>query len=319
MTPEQFIDQYYKLPVEDPRMTVSLTLKIRKYEAAWKTEAITEATNVLDGVARKCCKLKRGNAELPATFTIPHDSRVDPSEAFYCAGIRRAFGSRGSPDEMRDALRLAILAGRPMPSGPKKYAEDHFGQDCNSFVANYLGLSPMIGIRAYAKGFSGSEYGAGRDLADCQKLLPLAPREDASAIAPGDVIVTYGSFDGRWRWRHIAMLDGIGLAAPVNRGSTTDWMANIKIVEWGTAGGSAQHISTRQRTLITDLLAWKPPAGEWATTHAELSKEMKGRKLVGFQSTDPSGKPAFRFFLDASSLDYVWHRGLHIANGYLGH
>src|SRR5688500_9989139 len=102
MTPEQFIVQYYKLPVEDPRMGLSLTLKIGKYEAAWTSAAITEATNVLDGVARKCCKLKGGNAELPPTFTIPHDSRVDPSEQFYCAGIRRAFGSRGSPDEMRE-------------------------------------------------------------------------------------------------------------------------------------------------------------------------------------------------------------------------
>lgn len=44
MTPEQFIDQYYKLPVEDPRLGVSLTLKISKYEAAWtKTGIATSA------------------------------------------------------------------------------------------------------------------------------------------------------------------------------------------------------------------------------------------------------------------------------------
>jgi hypothetical protein len=319
MTPEQFVDQYHKLPVEDPGIRLSATLKISKYEAKWAKESINEATAVLDGVARKCCNLKRGNAELPPTFTISHDSRVDPSEPFYCAGIRRAFGSRGSPDEMKDALRLAILAGRPMPGGPIAYAQGWFGQDCNSFVANYLGVSPMIGIRAYARGFTSNEYGAGRDLTDCQKLLPLPVREDATQIAAGDVIVTYGSFDGRWRWRHIALLESIGLTAPTRRGSVTDWVANLKIVEWGSAGGSAQHVSTAQRPLITDILGWKPPAGDLATTHAELGKEMKGKKLVGFLGADPGGGRAFRFFLDASPLDYVWHRGLHIANGYLGH
>jgi hypothetical protein len=318
MQPYQFLDQYHELPVEDSRIGVSVRLNLTRYESGWSAKGVEEATAVLDGVARKCCKLKRGNAELPATFTIEHDERVDRSEQFYCAGIRRAFGGRGSPDEVRDALRLAVLAGRPMPGGPKKYAEEKFGQDCNAFVANYLGVSPMIGIRGYAKGYRANEYGLGRDLTDCQSLLPLPTREDVPSLRSGDVIVTYGSIDSKrhgWRWRHIALLEQIDLHGMVGK----EWKATVRIAEWGTAGGVATHRATATKTLITDILAWKPPAGEMATLHKELSKEMKDKQLVGFVGSDPSGAPAIRFFLDASPLEYIWHRGLHIANGYLGH
>ena len=112
MTPFEYADTYHQLQVEDSLLGLNVTLNISKYKADWAQEDVNEASAVLDLVAKKFLKLRSFN-EVPATFQIPNSSKMDPSEQFCCAGIRRAFASRGSPGEMSDALRIAVLAGRP--------------------------------------------------------------------------------------------------------------------------------------------------------------------------------------------------------------
>jgi len=90
MTPFEFADQYHQLQVQDSLLGLDVTLKISKYKAAWDTEDVTEASTVLDLVARKFLKL-RGVNEVPAIFRIPNSPNADPTEDFCCAGIRRAF------------------------------------------------------------------------------------------------------------------------------------------------------------------------------------------------------------------------------------
>lgn len=322
MTPFQFVDTYHNLPVNDSRLGLNVNLDLKVYKSGWFPDDQTKATQVLDAVARKCCGLKRGNADLPAVFRIGADPRVDPTEEFYCQGIRRAFGGRGSPDEIKDALRLAVLGGVTTHSQAKKYAEDQFGQDCNAFVGNYLGLSPMLAIPAYALGYGrGPIAGGTRDIDACRDLLPLPVRDDPTKVVPGDVIVTWGSLHPthKWRWRHIALVEELKNVSNrgTKEGEAAIWGAELKIAEWGTAGGRAKHQSTKTIKLIADLHRWKPHP-DWYVLWQELAQTMPGKKLVGFQDSDENNPQTLRFFLDASSLDFIWHRGLHIRNRFEG-
>jgi hypothetical protein len=321
MTPDQYVDTYHKLSIDDTRLGLTGTVKIERYVSGWAQEDVTAATNLLHAVALKCCRLKRGNADLPPTFTIRYDSRVDQNEEFYCAGIRRAFCGRGSPAEIKNAIRLAVLAGFTTPGTAAAYGAKTFGQDCNAFVANYQGVSPMIGIRRYALG-STSEDGPGRDLTDCRKLLPLPVRESPWTIAPGDVIISYGGeppHKDKGYWRHIALVQGLmvsGTERTEGKASVRD--ARIGLTEWGTSGAANHSVPNAPIQLITDVLGWAPKDPGMELARRALAKEMPGRKLVGFRGQF-KGMPVIRFFLDASSLDYVAHRGLHIANKRLGH
>jgi hypothetical protein len=324
MMPYEFVDAYHSLDVSDPRLGLDVTLDLKKYRSGWFKEDQAEAVAVLDAVAHKCCGLRRGNAELPAVFTIGRDDRADPNEPFYCAGIRRAFGSRGSPEEIQDALRLAVLGGITSIPRAKAYAEKWFGQDCNSFAGNWLGISPMIGIPFYAKGFGkGHISNATKDLLDCRDLLPLPPRDDPEAVVAGDVLVTYGSPHPvhHWRWRHIQIVQSVANLSYRGAGEGTDlWNAQVQIAGWGGAGGSAVHKGRYDGKLVADLLAWRPADyNRWRPLLSALSTELPGRTLVGFAGEDPDHNDALVFFLDSSSLDCIPNRGLHIRNRFEGH
>ena len=318
MTPDQYVDRYHSLRIEDQKMKLAVTLQIQKYEAGWSTVSQKEATAVLDNVARKCCKLKGGNAELGPTFNINYDPRVDPTEEFWCMGIRRAFASRGSLAEMTDALRLAVLGGRTTLRDATAYAQYWFGQDCNSFVANYLGISPMIGIRRYAAG-STLDDGQGRDLVACKDLLPLKPREDPAKVVTGDVIVSYGIWQkDKGRWCHIALVQGLTLSgAERKEGKATVRDGRISMPVWGGAAAATHKTGNAPVKVITDVLGWTPNIAGVSVLQDDLAKELPGKKLVGFIGSFKNQR-AIRFFLDASTLDDIDHRGWHIGYSNVG-
>jgi len=314
MTPFEFADRYHWLGVSDDRLGLDITVNISKYKADWATEDVNEASAVLDLVAKQFVGLKGGVGALPAVFQIGGGgSRVDPSEWFCCAGIRRAFGSRGSPDEIRDALRLAVLVGRPGRLSPKEYAEKWFGQDCNSFAGNYLGLSPMLPIAAYP---TGRQLGNTYSEQDCRSFLPLPPRNDESSplwgVTQGDVLVTFGAADKRGiPWRHIGLVRDIS-------GSLDS--ATLSIAEWGEKGGRAAHHHGPYDNLplIPDLLKWKPKS-EWSILHAALKSALPNRKLLGYLSSSPDGTKAFKIFFDQAATAGLWSRGWHTGNHRFGH
>ena len=311
MTPFEYADRYHQLAVEDDKLGLSVTLNISKYKADWAAEDVAEASAVLDSVARKFLKL-RGAGEVPAVFQIPGSPNADPGEKFCCAGIRRAFASRGSPDEISDALRIAVLVGRPGRLSPKQYGEKWFGQDCNAFAANYLGLSPMLPIMAYPTG-SGLGTTAGEQ--DSRAFLPLPPRNDEAqdlwGISSGDPLVSFGEPDKRGNpWRHIAVVQSLS----GNFGSATLHMA-----EWGEAGSKPQHNHGPYTvTLIPNLLDWKPTQG-WEALHASLKRVLPRKKLIGFQGSAPGGTKALRIFLGQGATEQLESRGWHTGNHSFGH
>ena len=311
MTPFEYADTYHQLQVEDSLLGLNVTLNISKYKADWAQEDVNEASAVLDLVAKKFLKLRSFN-EVPATFQIPSSSKMDPSEQFCCAGIRRAFASRGSPGEMSDALRIAVLAGRPTIS-PKEYAEKWFGQDCNGFAGNYLGLSPMLPIASYG---TGTQMGTSYSERDCKSFLPLPPRNDETqnlwGIQMGDPILTFGDADKRGiPWRHIAITQNI-------TGNFSS--ATLHMAEWGEKGGKPQHNHGPYTvSLIPNLLDWKPTTQGWAAIHSSLKRAMPNKKLIWFQSTTPQGTPAFRIFFGQGGAEQLATRGWHTGNHDFGH
>jgi len=311
MTPFEYADQYHQLQLQDSLLGLDVTLNISKYKADWDMEDVAEASTVLNLVAMKFLKLRSVN-EVPAIFRIPNSPKVDPTEDFCCAGIRRAFASRGSPDEMIDALRIAVLVGRPGNLSPKEYGEKWFGQDCNSFAGNYIGLSPMIPIASYA---TGTQLGTTYSEQDCRQFLPLPPRNDESqalwGIQTGDVLLTFGKFDKRGiPWRHIAIVQNL-------MGSFSS--ATLSIAEWGEKGGKPQHNHGPYATsLIPNLLDWKPGKG-WEELHASLKKAMPKKKLIGYLSRSPDGMPAFRIFFGQGTAENLASRGWHTGNYQFGH
>jgi hypothetical protein len=254
MTPFEFADGYHQLDVQDSRLGLNVTLNISTYKSDWAADVVAEATAVLDRVAIRILKL-RGAGAVPAVFKIPDSPNADPDEEFCCAGIRRAFCSRGSPRDIEDALRIAALVGRPGPLSPKAYAEKWFGQDCYAFAGNWLGLSPMVAIGSSATG-TGLGTTAGEQ--DSRQFLPLPPRSDAShdlwGISEGDPLPTFGELDKRGSpWRHIAIVHS--LAGSLDA-------AALCIAEWGEAGSKPQHYPGPYSVeLIPNLLDWKPAKG----------------------------------------------------------
>lgn len=328
MTPFQFVDSFHNLTVNDNRMGLTVIAKVTGYpkkgtEWSKDSEEIKQAGKVLGGLRMKTTKGVAG------VFTIPGDSRVDPTEQFYTAGIIRAFAGRGAPDEMRDALRLSVLAGQCSTKTAKAYAEKWFKQDCNAFVGNYLGASPMLGIPAYAKGLLPK---SGPSETACASILPRRPRSSLGEVAAGDLIITYGSKHPRhgWRWRHIAIVESISPGMPSTRTGTdkggvdvTD--AKLSIAEWGWDIEADHKTSDRGITVLEDLTKVNP--AEYApdregTAHlkevlTDLKRELPGKKLVGFVGKDPSGKKAFRIFFEGFAPGTRTHRGWH-CNGVYG-
>lgn len=295
MTPYDYVDCYHRLSVSDPRLGLDVTLDITKYRSGWFKEDVAEADIVLGRIGAKLKNPVKSAYGLPAPFCIEYDPRFDPTEHFVPMAVRRAFASRGSPEDIQDALRLAVAAGRTDQLGPKAYAEKWFGQDCNAFVGNYLGLSPLIGIAGYAKGFGrGKILGGGPDIEASRSYLPFPLVEDVDDIGTDDLLVSYGSEDpreghGKNRFRHIALVHSFDGDASA---------ARVQIAEWGTKGGSGVHKNRYNGPLVDDLSTWKPggSAAAYGPVAAAFRAAFPKKKGVAFLGTDPNGEPALRVF-----------------------
>jgi hypothetical protein len=191
---------------------------------------------------------------------------MDPTEEFYAGSLHRAYENRASPDEIVDATRLAVLVGRVTPEKAIQYAEDLFALDCNTFVGNYLGVSPSTAIFAYVNGYgTKAPSGATPDVLKSMALVKCPPRSDPEKIAAEDIIVSYDP--AKKEWSHIALVNGIKLDKPGKNGEIT---ATVDICEWGTAGDLSRHHNTAKPTLTVgkgpvsstvDVVGWKTDKG----------------------------------------------------------
>ncbi len=297
MTPFQFVQQYHKLVVHDPRLKLNCSINVQRYISGMPSEGRREYERILSRIAIRHLKLGFIR-DIPTWFKIPNSDEMDPHEEFSKPGLRRAFGGRASPDELRDALRLARLVDRCTSGGATDYAQKWFGLDCNAFVGNYQGITPSASIASYVKGYGqGKIKGATNDIYLVRELLPLPPVEKVEDIVAGTVIVTYRpdkvtSYGNHWG--HIGLVDSF-------QAGTSPSKKFLKIVEWGRKGGVGAHVDGPKEIKLL---------------HEDLSSTInthRGKKLFAFW--DKNGKD-LRIFLDASRWDHISHRGWHIGTTY---
>lgn len=212
--------------------------------------------------------------------TLPATRAVDTDTVWKVASLRRAYMGRGSPMEVFEAAKLAVYAGITTPVAVDSYVTATFGQDCNAFVGNFLGLSPMIGIGMYCERYRPPGQSPQVEAAGTYSYCPAIA--DPGQIRPGDLLVVYGERDQRGLpYRHIGVVEAfqpdpprpvtIGRAPPVAMSTS----GRLTRVEWGQAGDWEQHY--REVTVAFEVggrTPWPPvqPACHVPITDANLTR-----------------------------------------------
>lgn len=253
ISPSDYVREYHHLSVQAFDATgrsVAETVSVTRYQH----RASTERDRLIAAL-----KKELGLKALPGLYTNYNWFQFpagDPlgGENFYWQSIRRAFGFKGSPAEMRDVLRLAVrvgrigmgkkdVAGQPVAAPTMAaYARNHFSLDCNGLVGNYFGLSPELYIGAWASISDREEKNIAKKTAAQEGWngwvkaavlsldhIPLRPRKAASEAKHGDVLIDVQ--DGK-DFAHIGMVE-----SPTDQGNG---QVNWRVVEWGSATTEAR-------------------------------------------------------------------------------
>ena len=109
ISPTDYTLGYHNLQVCDPRQKVFESVNVTKYQNGGRDDCSAER-DVLKSLIATALKLKSTKA-IPRRFTFPSGDVLEYA-SFYTAGVRRAYGGKASPTEMKDALRLAYRFGR---------------------------------------------------------------------------------------------------------------------------------------------------------------------------------------------------------------
>jgi len=299
-TPAAFAGRYHKLGIIDARLGIAVSLDIQNYISGWKPEHNTEYYRLLSHLA---AKLKLKSPAQVRALTQPfhitgHPDRIDPLEDWYDPSLSRAYAGRGSPDEISDAVRLAVFCG--LTKDAKAYGQKWFGIDCNAFVGNWLGISPSTAIFAYGLGYGKSAKlaGATPDVYTTRNRVPLTPITDPQRLECGNVVCTFGVKDARgFHWRHIALVEDV---KPVQGDQYQIWLA-----EWGKAGDIEAHRTAPASPKLVTI------------TSGKFCSELPGQDVLAFNGTTyPDKQPAKRIFFDHHPLDDLANRGWHVGGLY---
>jgi hypothetical protein len=309
MTPEDFLRDYHKIVINDAKLGINAVLNVTNYISGTTPAGRTELGKVAGNIAGAYFGSKHWSMsdliKQSQPFYIKGSKVIDPTEPFTYGSLQRAFGGRASPEEMSDALRLAVAVKRCKPENATAYGQKWFGSDCNAFVGNWLGVSPSTSISAYVNGYGGkTPSGATPDVLVTKDIVKLPPITDPAKIKSGSVVVTFGpkgSEDGT-NWKHIALVQSF---APQGGGKYTLTMA-----EWGQAGGFETHMTRNKTITLTGDKTIKDP-------HRDSGEAtfLTGQKTLAFW-TKRKGKDVLRFFLDSTPLDYLDHRGYEVGGLY---
>jgi hypothetical protein len=305
MTPENYLMQFHKFTAWDPALGLSASFDITNYISGTPEEGRTEYNKIGGLIAGRYFGSKLFSvsdlANRPQPWQIKGAPGIDPAEWWTIGALRRAFGGRASPEELNDALRLAILVGRCKPADAAAYGSRHFGLDCNAFVGNYLGVSPSTAIFAYALGYgSGTPAGATADVLVTKDMVKVPPVPSAAKIRQGDIIATFSTKGGtsNTNWRHIGLVQA---CTPVAGGKY-----KVDIVEWGVGGTASVH---------KDSITFTPTAEKKLPDIAE--ELLPGKTTVSIRTTwGKSNAAALRVFLDTSSLRVLGERGWDVGGHY---
>jgi hypothetical protein len=184
------------------------------------------------------------------SFHFPRGDVLGTVEPFFWQGLRRAYGFKGSPAEIHDALRLAYrcgrigkgkdILGRPTAAPTMAvYAKRCFGLDCNGLVGNYYNLSPEFYIGSWGLlsqrekdtiTTNVDKTGLFKGNARAEELtlsyLPLVPCRSVADIKDKGVLISVDETKKN-PWPHIAIAEDM-----VVKDAKTN-LVTIRIVEWG--------------------------------------------------------------------------------------
>lgn len=237
MNPREYVERYHSLRFTNPVTSLAVGGEVTEYGSGWGTEAHCNRAGIgpkaqkeYAAFARALRALHHGNVNKPCGNWFRFDQRdvpgINAAEPFYTRGLIRAFNGKGSPDEITDALRLALATGR-VGSGKDaagqvasqlvlpEYVKNYFTLDCNALVGNYHGVDPDTHISGY-----------------CASALR---RRKVSEIAEGDPLVTHSASSP---FEHIAM---VHRASVVSEAADGTGEVIIEICEWGERGGVGTH------------------------------------------------------------------------------
>jgi hypothetical protein len=256
VSPTDYAFAYHSLRLNYPDLKLVETVNIQRYQNGPRPECTAERDAMLDLLAPKLGL--RNRYQIPPVFTMPAGPGFDGTESFYLAGIRRAYGGKGSPSEIADALRLAWACRRNVngKGGPRypsatRYAYDFLGLDCNGFVGNYFGLSPEFSVQNWGtnpkadvmKWDEGKRRAQGFGPMEMAMLqyFPLQPRTEIQDVQDLDILISVGIHDGKYH--HIAVVDDVQALSNDTKGAVNmGWT----IVEWGWWGDRYEHVKQDQ-------------------------------------------------------------------------
>jgi hypothetical protein len=228
-SPSDYMRRYHNLMVSavSPHgLPMTDTVHVTRY----KYNGSTERSRLLHALKKVGIKVPVDLYSAYDWFTFPVGDPIGTQEPFFWQSIRRSFGFKATPDEMRDTLRLACRLGRvgigkdvagQRTAAPTMaaYAKEFFSLDCNGFVGNYWGVSPEVHQSSWA-------VISAREEAHIQKkaaiddgwngwvraavltldYIPLTPRKSAKEARTGDVLITRKTTGV---WSHIAVVDEV--------------------------------------------------------------------------------------------------------------
>ncbi len=309
-----YIRQYHNLPVHaigpDGR-PMAETVNVTKYQISSPDER-----SKLLGAIKKVLGLPSkphlsGNY---GYFTFPAGDVMGSTEPFYWQTIRRAYGFKATPAEIRDVIRLAYrlgrigmgkdVAGQPADSPTMAlYAAKHFGLDCNGFVGNYYNLSPEVKPGGWATISSFDENKVLKKTAEDDGWngwvkaavltldhIPLIPRMSATEARTGDILVDQRLANNTWA--HIAVVQDV---RPGPGKDQVTW----RVVEWG-GGIKASEVGL--------------DANDHVKAEKTVNITMGTIKKLGvgcFNKTDPKQATRFRYLFAPPNVSYdpaMWGR-----------
>ncbi len=277
MSPLEYVREYHQFRILMPDLMTSSM--ITRYQSRAEPKQRTEFETV---AARLITKFRIGGASaysIPREFYINGHPTISSAEVFYREGLKRAYDCRGTPEEIRDAGRLALAAGRCDESTVSQYITKWFGLDCNTLVDNWMGLSSGTAIFAYVLGYGKGKLAGGTAADEATRgFLPFPAATTLQSVGQGSVLVTYSPNRpddpnnpdkfGLRHWEHIALIESFALIS-----ETDENHANgiVTIVEWGQSGGEDEHVKTGVRCELVRGKFVKQRAGElfWAIKSGE--------------------------------------------------
>jgi hypothetical protein len=248
MSPIDYVEEYHGFRVVMPDLLTSSM--ILRYQSKPDPKQKVEYFAVASALIQKFKIKATGPYAMPNEFYVQGHATISPGEVFYTNGLIRAYDCRGTPEEIRDAVRLAVAAGRCDANSAPAYVTKWFGLDCNTLVGNWMGLSSGTAIFAYVKGYGTAPLAGGTPADEATRgFLPFPAAPTLQSVGEGSVLVTYSpkrpenpdypdKFGMRF-WEHIALIQSFSVISEEGADSAK---GVVSIVEWGQAGGPAEHI-----------------------------------------------------------------------------